>query len=82
MTETLRIVRPNLLLDTQNVDKTVLCTIRVDKHGLDCSKFEHFLTTDGVTCRPERTHSVRGGGCISRHWPHRSHRTEGIVLTA
>jgi len=54
----------------------------VDKHGLDYSRIEHLLTTDGVTCRPERTYSVRGGGCISRHWPHRSHRTEGTLLTA
>src|SRR5919106_6925938 len=55
----------DLLLDTQNVDKTVLYTISVNKHGLDCSRIEHLLTAGGETCRSERTYSVRGGGCIS-----------------
>jgi hypothetical protein len=74
--------RPNLLFDTKNVNKTVLYTISVDKQGLDGSRIEHLLTTGGVTCRPERTYLVRYGGCISRHSPHRSHRNEGIMLTA
>src|SRR5947207_2778160 len=57
--------------------QSVLTHLAPFKHGLDCSKIEHLLPTGGVTCRPERTYSVRDGGCIGGHWPHRSHRYRG-----
>jgi hypothetical protein len=63
---------------TQNVDKTVLNTISVDKHGLDCSRIEHLpITGGGDKPAGENLHPPER----RLHRPHRLHRTEGIMLT-